>query len=73
MAYYKIIAYIRVEGEPEDYAYYETESDALSEVEHCHFLQPENIYMVEEVEDDEVKNMDSPYIIKKINSNERDP
>ena len=46
---YKVVAYIRAEGDPEDYTYYLSEDDALSEVDHCKFMQPENIYVVEEV------------------------
>ena len=46
---YKVIAYIRVDGWPEDYEYYKSAEDAMSEVNHCMSMQPENVYLVEEV------------------------
>ena len=46
---YRVVAYIRVDAESDEYEYYESAEEAMSEVNHCMFMQPENIYKVEEV------------------------
>jgi hypothetical protein len=51
---YKVVAYIRAEGEPEDYVYYSSIKDAEEEVHHLTFIQDENIYRIEEVHPDEL-------------------
>ena len=56
MPLYKVVAYVRAEGEPEDYLYYRDIAHAHAEVEHCSLMQPENIYEVEEVDEDDIPN-----------------
>tara|TARA_Y100000114_G_scaffold156871_1_gene185716 strand:- start:4974 stop:5141 length:168 start_codon:yes stop_codon:yes gene_type:complete len=47
---YKIITYIP--AEPEEEEIYESEADALAEIESLILMQPENHYEIVEVEDD---------------------
>ena len=51
----KVKSYIECESLfKEDEDYYHSASDALEEVNHLKFLQPENIYVVEEVLNDDI-------------------
>ncbi len=59
--FYKIVAYIRVEGDPEDYVYFSSAEEAEAEAEHLRFMQDENIYVVEEVDPDDLP--DEPEIM----------
>ena len=61
---YRVVAYIRVDAESDDYVYYESAEEAMSEVNHCMFMQPENIYKVEEVTVEDADWPTEPEIIK---------
>ena len=50
---YKVVSWVLAEGELEDYHLYKSEEEAQSEVEHCEAMQPENIYKVVELTDEE--------------------
>jgi len=60
---YKVVAYVRAEGHPEDYEYYRTPEDAQGEVDHCNLMQPENIYEIEEVTPEDEDWPSNPEII----------
>ena len=49
--YYEVTPFIP--AEPEEQERYETQRDAMSEVKHLSTMQPENNYVVEEVENGE--------------------
>lgn len=48
---YKVVCYMRVDIDEEDEEFYESKEEAESVQRHFEFLQPENIYVVEEVEE----------------------
>ena len=50
---FKVVCYIPAEGDLEDYHLYKSEEEAQSEVDHCTTMQPENIYKIEELSDEE--------------------
>lgn len=49
---YKVVCYMRIDCDEEVETLHDDPSDAESEKEHCELMQPENIYVVEEVEDE---------------------
>ena len=53
MVKYRIKCWIAVE--PEEEKLYKTFEEARRDLEHLQFLQPENIYKIEEVNDDSKK------------------
>ena len=62
---YKVITYIGLNDvPPEDYDYFVSSHDAVEEIRHMSFLQPENIYMIEAVSDEDVP--ESAVIIEPI-------
>ena len=52
MTKYRIACWIPVNPEPEDEALFNTKQEAEEKLEQAEFLQPENIYRIEEVQDD---------------------
>ena len=76
MAYYKVVAYIRADADKEEYIYYTSVEDAQEEVDHCESMQPENVYIIEQVHEDDLPCEPEIYSVpsaNKNNSNERDP
>ena len=57
MKRYIIKAYIPAEVDPESETYYESEEEALNERENLGEMQPENIYVVEEAENEEEEEL----------------
>ncbi len=51
MVKYRIKCWIPVE--PGEEQFYDTLEEARRDLEHCHFLQPENIYKIEPVNDED--------------------
>ncbi|MCH2669381.1 MAG: hypothetical protein MK009_05960 [Gammaproteobacteria bacterium] len=60
---YKVVAYIRIDGEPDDYEYYRNAEDAKGELLHCNLMQPENIYKIEEVTPEDEDWPNNPEIV----------
>lgn len=68
---YKVVAYIRIDGEPDDYEYYRNAEDAKGELLHCNLMQPENIYKLEEVTPDDEDWPDNPKVVSYTSDNRR--
>lgn len=49
---YRIVCYTRIDPEPEDELWFDSLEEAQADLEQSRFLQPENIYKLEEIEDE---------------------
>ncbi len=66
MQYYKVVAYVRAECEPEEYTYYTNLSDAQEERSSLELMDPfgENVFRIHEIDDSDPDWPDDPTIFE---------